>query len=113
VVVRGRETPMAGRVCAIRKSEQATAMAHRRIELKAVRKYRKTKAETWEYAKYAAVFTTHVTALPPEILERRRPRWQIGLVFKRLKSRVATQYASRELNAAAQSPIARAPGPPP
>jgi IS4 transposase len=102
---------MAGRVCAIRKSEQATAMAHRRIELKAVRKYRKTKAETWEYAKYAAVFTTHVTALPPEILERRRPRWQIGLVFKRLKSRVATQVRLARAERRCTEPHRASPGP--
>jgi hypothetical protein len=86
VVVRGPLAHVAGRVCAIRKSEQAIQEAHRRIALKAVRKNRTTKAETWEYAKYVVVFTTQTTALAQEILEWYRLRWQIELVFKRLKS---------------------------
>lgn len=86
VVVRGCEAVVAGRVCAVRKSEQAIARAHRQMELKAKRKNRKTKPETWEYAQYVAVFTTHGTAPPPEILDWYRLRWQIELVFKRLKS---------------------------
>jgi hypothetical protein len=75
----------AGRVCAIRKSAEAIRAAHRRIELQAARKNRKTKPQTWEYAKYVVVFTTLTDAVE-DVLEWYRWRWQIELAFKRLKS---------------------------
>lgn len=86
VVVRGQGGPVAGRICAVRKSEQAIRSAHRRIELKANRQKTKTKPETWEYAKYVVVFSTQTTVPAQQILEWYRMRWQIELVFKRLKS---------------------------
>jgi hypothetical protein len=75
-----------GRVCAIRKSEEAIRQAHRRIERRASKKQTETKAETWEYAKYVAVFTTDLSAATETILDWYRVRWQIELTFKRLKS---------------------------
>jgi len=80
------DSAMAGRVCAIRKSEEAIARAHRRIERRASKKQIQTQEATWEYAKYVAVFTTEMTAPPATILEWYRVRWQIELSFKRLKS---------------------------
>ena len=71
---------------ALRKSEEAIQQAHRRIERRASKKQMKTKPETWEYAKYVAVFTTDRTTLAETILEWYRVRWQIELTFKRLKS---------------------------
>jgi hypothetical protein len=79
-------TSIAGRVCAIRKSEEAIKRAHRRIERRASKKQTETKDETWEYAKYVAVFTTEKAAPERTILEWYRVRWQIELSFKRLKS---------------------------
>lgn len=75
-----------GRVCAVRKSEAAIQQAHRRIERRASKKQVKTKPETWEYAKYVAVFTTDLSTAAETILEWYRVRWQIELIFKRLKS---------------------------
>ena len=75
-----------GRVCAVRKSEEAIRKAHRRIERRASKKQIQTKAETWEYAKYVAVFTTDLSTATKTILEWYRVRWQIELTFKRLKS---------------------------
>ncbi len=43
---------------------------------------------TLEVAKYVAVFTTRSGASATEILEWYRTRWQIELLFKRLKSLV-------------------------
>src|ERR1700690_729053 len=86
VQIRDSSACLAGRLCAIRKSEQAIQAAHRRIELNAIRKKRKTKPHTWEYAKYVVVFTTETAAPAEEILEWYRLRWQIELAFKRLKS---------------------------
>jgi hypothetical protein len=84
--VRLRDTAIEGRVCALRKSEEAIRLAHRRIERRASKKQTKTKPQTWEYAKYVAVFTTDLSTLPETILEWYRVRWQIELTFKRLKS---------------------------
>jgi ElaB/YqjD/DUF883 family membrane-anchored ribosome-binding protein len=52
VVLQGQESRVAGRVCAIRKTEQAIQQAQRRLERKASKKQTKTKPETREYAKY-------------------------------------------------------------
>jgi hypothetical protein len=79
-------TAIQGRVCAIRKSEEAIGLAHRRIERRASKKQTKTKPDTWEYAKYVAVFTTELSSPAETILEWYRARWQIELSFKRLKS---------------------------
>jgi hypothetical protein len=85
-VLHGQESRVAGRICAIRKSEQAIQHAQRRLERKASKKPTKTKPETLEYAKYVIVFTTQSTATAAEILEWYRLRWQIDLVFKRFKT---------------------------
>jgi len=89
--VNGRSFYKAGiarcwRVCVLRKSEHAIQQAHRRLERKASKKQTKTKPETLEYAKYVIVFTTQPTAAAGQILEWYRLRWQIELVFKRLKT---------------------------
>ena len=79
-------TDIAGRVCALRKSDEAIQQAHRRIERRASKKQTMTKAETWEYARYVTVFTTDRSTPAETILEWYRVRWQIELTFKRLKS---------------------------
>ena len=79
-------TAIEGRVCAVRKSEEAIRQAHRRVERRASKKQTKTKPETWEYAKYVAVFTTDPSTLAERLLEWYRVRWQIELTFKRFKT---------------------------
>jgi hypothetical protein len=86
VVLQGQESQVEGRVCAIRKSALATQQAQRRLERKAGKKQTKTKQETLEYAKYVIVFTTQTAGTAEEVLECYRLRWQIELVFKRLKT---------------------------
>jgi hypothetical protein len=77
-----------GRLCAIRKSEHAIALALNRIKSAASKKQRTVKPETLECAKFVLVVTTISPSLFSfeEILEWYRVRWQIELVFKRLKS---------------------------
>jgi hypothetical protein len=84
--VRLKGTTIEGRVCALRKSEEAIQQAHRRIERRASKKQTKTKPETWEYARYVVVFTTDLATQPETILDWYRVRWQIELTFKRLKT---------------------------
>lgn len=78
----------AGRICAIRKSEEAIARAQRRIELKVRRGKGTLSLQRQEYARFVIVFTTLPTevASTDQVLEGYRLRWQIELTFKRLKS---------------------------
>ena len=45
-----------------------------------------TRPGTFEFAKYVIVFTTLSNGSTADVLESYRMRWQIELVFKRLKS---------------------------
>jgi hypothetical protein len=78
----------AGRVCAIRKSEEAIARAQRQIELKVRRGKGTLSPRRQEFARFVVVFTTlpDHAANADEVLEGYRLRWQIELTFKRLKS---------------------------
>jgi len=88
VVVHGDKRLIPGRLCAVRKSAEAITLAEKRLKQTASRKGREIQPETWEYVKYVMVFTTfsprRFTAV--EILQWYRIRWQVELVFKRLKS---------------------------
>ena len=77
-----------GRVCAVRKSRQATEKAIKQVRRKAQKRGNKPLAESLEAAEYVMVFTTAPKSQlkPMWVLEMYRGRWQIELVFKRLKS---------------------------
>ena len=80
--------PVAGRVCAIRKTREAARQAVARLRRTASRKQRQLRPETIEYAKYVIVFTTFPEAEfdAEAVLRWYRLRWQVELVFKRFKS---------------------------
>jgi Transposase DDE domain len=88
VWVESGEQRIAGRVCAVRKSEIAIRQAQRRLLRKQQQGKSTATAETQEYARYVLVFTTlpsrEVTTR--QVLDCYRLRWQIELTFKRLKS---------------------------
>ena len=77
-----------GRLCAVRKSVEAARRARKRVRREARRQGNKVKPETLAYANYVIVFTTFPEASfgTREVLECYRLRWQVELVFKRLKS---------------------------
>jgi hypothetical protein len=77
-----------GRVCAIKRSRQATEGAIKKCLLSAKRKGHSPKASTLESQGYVFVFTSLSQAQlsATQALELYRGRWQIELVFKRLKS---------------------------
>lgn len=77
-----------GRLCALRKSQQAIAAAERKITQHAQKHGIRVRPETREFAHYVMVFTTLPEAEmgAAEVLEYYRFRWQIELVFKRLKT---------------------------
>lgn len=88
VSVDGPESAVPGRICALRKSEEAIRKAQRRLQRRASRNGTRLPAESLEYAQYVIVFTTLLPAegKAREVLQWYRVRWQIELVFKRLKS---------------------------
>jgi hypothetical protein len=86
VVLRGQGSAFRGRLCAVRKSDCAIQQAHRRLQRKASKKQMITRPGTLEFAKYVIVFTTRSSGSTADVLGTYRMRWQIELVFKRLKS---------------------------
>jgi hypothetical protein len=76
-----------GRLCVIRKTDEAFQVAKAKLERKAQKNNTTLRPKTLEYAKFVMVFTT----FPPEsfpaarVLDWYRLRWQIELVFKRFK----------------------------
>lgn len=77
-----------GRLCVIQKSKAATELALKKLRRRESKSQMELKSETIKYAKYVILFTT----LPRQefslkaVLGWYRYRWQIELVFKRLKS---------------------------
>jgi hypothetical protein len=98
VLVVSKGQSVAGRVCAVRKSEQEIARAQRRIDKKHIRRVSSGSEETREYARYVMVFTTltNTEASSVEVLECYRQRWQIELTFKRLKSIVQLGHVPKQ-----------------
>ena len=86
-IVAPQGLPVVGRVCAIRKTEEAIRIALEGIRKQAKRKGRQVQPQTLEFARYVIVFTTFPAADFPgsEVLEWYRLRWQVELVFKRFR----------------------------
>lgn len=99
----GRRLP--GRVCAIKKSRQAAQKARDRLAKEAKRNGSKTRPETLETTGYVFVFTTveRKHLCPGNVLEMYRGRWQIELVFKRLKSIVGLGHLRKSDRQAAMA----------
>lgn len=90
-------TRIKGRVCAIRKSNTAKEQAIQRAKNESQKKGHLVKQETLESAGYIFIFTTlgkKYTAT--QILELYRARWQIELIFKRLKSILGLGHLRKE-----------------
>ncbi len=79
---------VAGRVCAVRKSDAAIAIAQEKLRRKAAKNQKTLKPQSLEFAKYVIVFTTVPEArfTPEAVLDWYRLRWQVERVFKRFKS---------------------------
>lgn len=88
VWIKGAEGRIAGRLCAIAKSEQAFRRTQRQIQRRAQQGKGEPKPETLQFARWVLVFTTAAERdfNTREVLEWYRVRWQIELVFKRLKT---------------------------
>ena len=98
VWVQFEDQQIAGRLCAIRKSEEAVRRAQRKLILKQQKGKGKVTPEKREYACYVLVFTTlsKNRATTRQVLECYRLRWQIELTFKRLKSVVQLGHIPKQ-----------------
>jgi hypothetical protein len=81
------QAPVAARLCVIRKTQAAIALAHKKLRRKASKQGSQLQPETLIYAQYVMVLTTFPEPEFPAtaVLEWYRFRWQVELVFKRLK----------------------------
>jgi hypothetical protein len=88
VLLRDKSDEVPGRVCAVRKSRQATEQARKQVVRQAQKQGTTARPETLEAAGYIFVFTTVAAdqLATIKVLGMYRGRWQIELVFKRLKS---------------------------
>jgi hypothetical protein len=98
VYIQGEEGLIKGRVCAIKKSKVAAERSRKKCLQENGRKGRKVKPETIEAAGYIFVFTTLTKQMikPSIVLEIYRGRWQIELVFKRLKSLIGVGHLPKQ-----------------
>jgi hypothetical protein len=96
---------LSGRVCAIKKSRQARLAAQKKLLLKNLGNKTQTKDSTLESSGYIFVFTTLPSSAlrATQALELYRGRWQIELVFKRLKSILSLGYLRKEDPVSARS----------
>lgn len=78
---------LAGRLCAVKKDAASALKARQRVMRESQRNGTGLQPRTLLAADYVLVFTTVADALSAaEVLDLYRARWQIELVFKRLKS---------------------------
>jgi hypothetical protein len=99
VKVKWKDEWISGRLCVIRKSEQAIKKADRKLKRNQQQgRTGEPTAETREYVRFILVFTTipDTLATTHQILEWYRRRWQIELTFKRLKSIVQLGHVPKQ-----------------
>lgn len=105
VAVKANGALLPGRVCAVRRSRQATEQALRQASRKAQKNQVQITPETLEAAQYVFVFTTLRPEQldPSRVLEFYRGRWQVELVFKRLKSILGLGHLRKQDEQAARA----------
>ncbi len=76
-----------GRLCSLKKSKEAIEKSIKKLRRRASKQGRKLRPATIEHAKYITLFTTvnRHNFKKEDILSLYRVRWQIELIFKRLK----------------------------
>lgn len=84
-----------GRVCAIRKTEEAIRIAPDKIRQEAVRKGKQVQPQTLKFAQYVIVFTTFPEPAFPaaKVLEWYRLRWQVAMRWSLATEGKASQPA--------------------
>ncbi len=99
-----RAQEIVGRLCAVRKSAAAAAMARDRVRRESMRGRKQVQPQTLEAAEYVLVFTTLGADIGAEqVMTLYRMRWQIELEFKRLKSLIQLGHLKKHDARAARS----------
>jgi hypothetical protein len=85
---KGSKERIPARLCAVRKSIEASALAVRKLKRQASRKQSNLREVTLKHSAWIVVLTTVSEGVMSavEVLQWYRVRWQIELAFKRLKS---------------------------
>jgi hypothetical protein len=85
------------RLCAVRKSVESAAIAQKKLLQIASKKGKQPRPETLEAAEYIFVLATVGLddCSPSEVLELYRARWQVELVFKRMKTLFGAGYVPK------------------
>jgi hypothetical protein len=93
------------RICAVRKSSLAAERAKERIRREDSKKQRTSLAETLEFAEYVFVLATpsKERLSASGALELYRARWQIELVFKRMKSLMRLGHLPKRSDASSRA----------
>jgi hypothetical protein len=96
---------VAGRVCALKKSQAAARRTLRALHHRAARKQQTVSAAAAEAARYVFVFTTvpSSTLSAAQAFELYRRRWQIELAFKRLKTLAHLGHVPKQDDAVARA----------
>jgi hypothetical protein len=99
----GRIYPM--RLCAMRKGRLATEAARKKARKKAKKNGHEIQAETLEYAEYVMVLCSADwrSVSLDSALNLYRGRWQVELVFKRLKSLLQAGHVPKESDESARA----------
>jgi hypothetical protein len=92
------QPPVPVRICVVRKSKAALALAHQQLRHKAVKQGSELQPETLLYAEYVMVLSPFPEQEFPGrmLLEWYRFRWQIELVFKRFKQLAQLGHLPKE-----------------
>lgn len=82
-----KDAPIAGRLIIVKRNRAATQAARKRLRYKASKKQERITEKAWRAAAYFFLWTSLDESYPAlDILDYYRLRWQIELVFKRMKS---------------------------
>ena len=94
----GTAGKISGRICAIRKNKHLREQSKKRVRETCARKQKPVSKESLKAAEYVFVFTTLSSdeASAQDILDLYRGRWQIELVFKRLKSIIGLGHLPKQ-----------------
>lgn len=89
------------RLCAVRKSQTATARAQRKAEQKSRKHGQQVQDQTLQLAAFVLVLTSLPEKTWPAatVLELYRARWQVELAFKRLKQLLAVGHVPKTTDA--------------
>jgi IS4 transposase len=94
----------AARLCAIRKTVEAAELAKAKMHKQAKKKSKKVSAARLEAAEYIFVLTTLGQEYSlREVLELYRARWQVELLFKRLKSLLRLGHLPKTTDASSRA----------